>query len=298
MMQETGRLFVVAMPIGNMEDITLRALRTLASADVVAAEDTRVIRRHLAHHDIKGSLISYHDFNEAERTPQLIRRLIDGEAIALVSNAGTPSVSDPGYRLIKAAVDRKIPVIPVPGVSAVTAALSVSALPTDAFVFVGFLPKKKTQRMKELEALATDRRTIVFYESPKRIVSLLEELACIFGSRHGVLAREMTKPHEEFLRGSLSDMQALLEGRSTIKGEFTLLVSGAADPPAVSMEAVKEDLERLLASEANSFSDAVKTTSKKYGLPRKQIYRQALKLKSSEPERPQRHKATKKRPKV
>lgn len=282
MMQETGRLFVVAMPIGNMEDITLRALHTLASVDVIAAEDTRVIRRNLAHHVFKGSLISYHDHNEAERTPQLIRRMIAGEEIALVSNAGTPSVSDPGYRLIKAAVAENIPVVPVPGVSAVTAALSVSALPTDAFVFVGFLPKKKPHRIKELEALAGDRRTIVFYESPIRIVSLLEELVSVFGSRYGVLAREMTKPYEEFLRGSLPEILESLVGRSSIKGEVTLLVSGAENPPEVSMKTVKEELERLMTSEGNSFSDAVKIASKKYGVPKNRIYREALKIKPSE----------------
>ena len=203
MQEKTGKLYVVATPIGNKDDITLRALRVLGEVDFVAAEDTRHTGRFLAHHKIKSRLISYHEHNEAERTPDLIKKLMDGSSIAVVSNAGTPSVSDPGYRLVKTAIDSGIMVIPIPGVSATITALSAAGLPIDSFIFMGFPARKKGKRLKQLSGLANENKTIVFYESPRRILNLIEEIIIIMGDRYGVLSREMTKLHEEFLRGNL-----------------------------------------------------------------------------------------------
>ncbi|MCK5418905.1 MAG: 16S rRNA (cytidine(1402)-2'-O)-methyltransferase, partial [Desulfobacterales bacterium] len=199
-----GVLYVVATPIGNREDITLRALNILRDVDLIAAEDTRKTGNLLAHYQIKNRLISFYEHNEKKRTPEIIGKLLDGISIALVSNAGTPSISDPGYRLIEAAIANKITVSPIPGVSAATAAMSVSALPTDSFVFIGFLPRKKAKRQQFLNELAVEPRPVIFYESPKRILTLLEEIISCMGDRPAVLAREMTKLHEEFIRGSVS----------------------------------------------------------------------------------------------
>ena len=195
-----GILYVVATPIGNRDDITLRALKILQQVDRIAAEDTRKSGRFLAHHGIKSQLVSYHEHNEAKRTPQLIEKLLAGSSIALISNAGTPSVSDPGFRLIKAAIEHQIMVTPIPGVSAATAAMSVSGLPSDAFLFVGFAPKKKGKRTKFLTSLGARSESLVFYESPKRIISLIEDIIACMGERNAVLAREMTKVHEEIRR--------------------------------------------------------------------------------------------------
>ncbi len=221
-----GVLYVVATPIGNREDITLRALNILRDVDLIAAEDTRKTGSLLAHYQIKNRLISFHEHNEKKRTPEIIAKLLDGISIALVSNAGTPSISDPGYRLIEAAIANKITVSPIPGVSAATAAMSVSALPTDSFVFIGFLPRKKAKRQQFLNELAVEPRPVIFYESPKRILTLLEEIISCMGDRPTVLAREMTKLHEEFIRGSVSEILKTLKSRTEIKGECTLLIAG------------------------------------------------------------------------
>ncbi len=275
-----GRLFVVATPIGNMEDITLRALSVLKDVDVIAAEDTRQTRRLLAHHHISGKLISYHEHNEALRTPALVDRLLNGERIALVSDAGTPVVSDPGYRLIRAAVARQVPVVPVPGVSAVTAALSASGLPTDTFVFVGFPAKKKGKRNSWLESLAAEMRTMVMYESPRRIEALLAEVREVMGDRYVVLCREMTKTYEEFLRGKVSAVLDRLGERGQVKGECTLLVSGA-DPGAVSDGAsLEQDIAAALAA-GEGPGTISRTLSTRRGLSRKRIYSEALRLKKN-----------------
>ena len=223
---KTGDLYVVTTPIGNMEDITIRALKTLDQVDLVAAEDTRHTGRLLAHHDIKNNLISYHEHNEEVRTPVLIHRLKAGSSVALVTNAGTPAVSDPGYRLVKAAIANHIRVIPIPGVSAVIAAISAAGLPTDSFIFAGFPARKKSKRMEQLKTLANENRTLIFYESPGRILSLMEEIMNVMGNRYCVLCREMTKLHEEFLRGILSEIMDTLHQRPAVKGECTLLVKG------------------------------------------------------------------------
>ena len=277
-MKQAGILYVVATPIGNREDITLRALRILEAVDIVAAEDTRVARRLLSHHQINKPMISYHEHNEDERAPQLIHRLTQGESVALVSNAGTPSVSDPGYRLIKAAIAENIRVVPIPGVSAAISALSASGLPTDRFVFVGFLPKKPGKRKKELSDLSTKKGTILFYESPKRIVDLMKTLIPLFGDRYSVLSREMTKSHEEFIRGQLSDIIYDLNQRPAIKGECTLLVSGAENTETVSIDTVADELRTLIIKDEHVLSVIVKAVSKKYNISKKIVYDKALEI--------------------
>lgn len=273
-----GRLFVVATPIGNLKDMTLRAIETLGLVDVIAAEDTRHTRRLLAAHRIKGRLVSYHEHNEARRTTELIDRLKQGETIALVSDAGTPGVSDPGYRLVQAAIALEIPVVPVPGASAAIAALCASGLPTDNFTFVGFPARKKAKRMAQISALARLPHTLIFYQSPRRVVALMEELRDSLGDRRAVLAREVTKLHEEFLHGDLSGIAADLKARGDIKGECTLLVAGAADvsPSEADLEAAIAAA--LAAPDRPSLSDMAKSLAKEFKVPRKMVYDKALKM--------------------
>ena len=221
-----GDLFVVATPIGNMEDITLRALKILEKVDIIAAEDTRHTGKLLNHYNIKKKLVSYHEHNETLRSTYLLERLNNGESIAIVTDAGTPSVSDPGYRLIKKAIESGINIIPIPGVSAVTTAISAAGLPTDSFIFAGFLSRKKAKRIRQLKALGMEHSTIILYESPRRIINLMEDITGVMGNRYGVLAREMTKIHEEFIRGTMSEISYTLKERPSIKGECTLLVTG------------------------------------------------------------------------
>ena len=272
-------LYVIATPIGNLEDITLRAIRILKQVDMIAAEDTRKTRRLLAHHGIKGRLSSYHEHNEAERTAGLIEKLKQGMSIALVSNAGTPTVSDPGYPLIKAALAKDIQVIPVPGASAAITALSAAGMPTDAFVFMGFLSKKQAKRTKQIMGLAKEKKTLIFYESPKRIISLLKEMMDRLGDRHGVLSREMTKRHEEFVRGPLSSIIGQLKDRPAVKGEITLLVSGAGQDMNDALGRMKKELESLIAKNRKPLSEIVKTMANKYGLSKNKTYKEALDMK-------------------
>jgi 16S rRNA (cytidine1402-2'-O)-methyltransferase len=273
-----GSLYIVATPIGNKDDITLRALKVLGEVDLVATEDTRKTGRFLKIHNLKCRLISYHEHNEKRRTPELLRKLAAGTSIALVSNAGTPSVSDPGYRLITAAVDEGIAVIPIPGVSAATAAISVSGLETDAFVFIGFPSKKKGKRLNQLTELANEIHTIIFYESPKRILKLIEEIIAIMGDRRGVLAREMTKRHEEYLRGNLSAILENLISRTEVKGECTLLVAGRAHEQNKNLEAVITAIEDALAADNRKLSDLAREIAREYDLTKKEVYAQALKI--------------------
>lgn len=275
-----GVLYVVATPIGNLRDITLRALDVLKSVDLVAAEDTRKTARLLAHFGLTAPLVSYHDHNEAARTPHLVRRLRQGASIALVTNAGTPGISDPGYRLVTAAADAGLRVVPVPGVTAAAAALSVSGLATDAFVFEGFLSKKSGRRLQQLKTLAAGTRTVILYESPQRITALLAELITVFGDRPAVLAREMTKLHEEFIRGRLSELLAALRSRTEVKGECTLLVAGRTDAGPTSLEAVREDLRRQLPSGSKGLSELAREMAHRYGLPRQAAYAEALKIRA------------------
>lgn len=275
-----GALYVVATPIGHPDDITLRALKVLGSADLVAAEDTRETGRLLAHHGIEARLVSCHEFNESTRAASLVRQMVEGAVVALVSDAGTPSVSDPGYRLITAGIDAGVRVIPVPGPSAAIAALSVSGLPTDSFVFVGFIDKKPAKRRRTIESLAAEPRTLVFYESPRRIVTLLADLRKTLGDRPAVLGREMTKPHEELIRGPLSEIEGSLRARAAVKGECTLLMAGAEDRPAASPDRIESALTEALAEDGATVSDVARRVSRELGIPRKQVYAAALRMKA------------------
>ena len=279
-----GTLYVVATPIGNREDITLRALKILQDVDLIAAEDTRKSGKFLSHHRIKNRLISYHEHNEKKRAPELLGKLLDGTSIALVSNAGTPCVSDPGYRLVAAAIANKISVVPVPGPSAATAAMSASGLPTDSFVFIGFPPKKKGKRMKFIAELAVEPRALIFYESPRRIMAFLEEILHNMGDRPAVLAREMTKLHEEFIRGSVSEILETMKARPEIKGECTLLVTGRQEGEAVGPAIVKAEISTALEKQASGLSEIARTIAKKYGLPKNDVYEMALKVRGQKTE--------------
>ena len=274
----SGTLYVVATPIGHRDDITVRALKVLSLVDQIAAEDTRKTRRFLDRHGIKASFISYHEHNERERTPQIINKLQAGRSIALVSNAGTPTVSDPGYRLITSAIQNGVNIVPVPGVSATTAAVSVAGMPTDTFTFAGFLPKKKGKRLRLLEQLAQEQRTLIIYESPKRILMLLNDIIDIMGDRYGVMAREMTKHHEEFLRGRLSEIRISLEARPEIKGEITLLVAGGEEDGSVNWDAVQAAIRRDLEDQKASVSQIAKHIAQKFGVSKNRVYQEALKI--------------------
>jgi len=224
-----GTLYLVATPIGNLEDITLRALRTLKECDLVAAEDTRRTGQLLKHFGISRPLVSYFQFNEAKRSEEIISRLQRGEKVALVTDAGSPGISDPGERVVRAAVAAGLRVEPVPGPSALVAALTASGLPSDEFHFIGFLPHKSGQRRNQLERLKAMEGTLVLYESPYRVEKLLRELADILPGRPTVLARELTKKFEEFLRGTPEELLIAVQQRS-LKGEFVVLVAGAGYP--------------------------------------------------------------------
>jgi 16S rRNA (cytidine1402-2'-O)-methyltransferase len=274
-----GVLYIVATPIGNLQDITLRALEVLESVDIIAAEDTRKTGQLLKGRDIKGRFISYHEHNEEQRGPLLLGKLQSGQSVAVVSDAGTPLVSDPGFRLVQSAVDSGIDTIPIPGASAAIAALSVSGLPSDGFVFAGFPARKKGRRLKQLRALQNVPYTLIFYESPKRIATFLAELHTLLGDRSGVLAREITKRHEEFLRGHLSELLLLLKERPTVKGECTLLVAGNSGESAVTPEFLKDDLTTRMKQKKITLSEIVREVSAKTGLSKKMVYAEALKIK-------------------
>jgi len=281
---QKGVLYIVATPIGNLEDITVRALKILRGVDLIAAEDTRKSGKLLSHYRITNRLVSYHEHNEKRRTPELVGQLLEGTSIALVSNAGTPCVSDPGYRLVAVAVANKIPVIPVPGPSAVMTAMSAAGLPTDSFVFIGFAPKKKGKRMKLLAELAVEPRALIFFESPRRILTFLEEVVSSIGDRPAVLAREMTKLHAEFIRGSVSEILETLEAKPEIKGECTLLVGGCQKEKAVGRAVVKAEITSALEKQRGGLSDIAKTIAQKYGLSKKEVYEMALAVRGQKTE--------------
>jgi 16S rRNA (cytidine1402-2'-O)-methyltransferase len=221
-----GILYVVATPIGNLEDITLRALRVLREVELIATEDTRRTRILLQHYQIDTPLTSLYEHNEGHKAPILIRRLHEGLSIALVSEAGTPLLSDPGYRLLQLAIAAGITVVPIPGPAALVAAITVAGLPTDRFVFEGFLPKKPGKRRKRLESLSAELRTLIFYESPRRVSAVLDDMQAQWGDRRVVVARELTKRFEEILRGRITEVRAHLEQHPP-QGEVTLVVEGA-----------------------------------------------------------------------
>jgi 16S rRNA (cytidine1402-2'-O)-methyltransferase len=266
----SGVLRLVATPIGNLEDITYRAVRVLREADLIACEDTRQTRKLLDHYGIHTPTISYHEHNETTRAAELAARLAGGASVALVCDAGMPLVSDPGYRVVRAAIDAGIPVEPVPGASAALAALAASGLATSAFRFGGFLPHKPGQRLKLLESLADEQTTAIFYEAPHRILEALEAIEQVLGPRPVVVARELTKIHEEFLRGTAAEVRALLAARDAVKGEITLLIGKAGAPPPDDTP-LPEAVEALVAGGVAKM-DAIKQVARRRGLSKREVY--------------------------
>jgi 16S rRNA (cytidine1402-2'-O)-methyltransferase len=267
-----GVLYVVATPIGNREDLTLRALRVLTEVDLIACEDTRRTGSLLRARGISTPTTSFFEHNERWKGERILEALRSGRNVALVSDAGTPGISDPGYRLVRDARAASLPVVPVPGPSAAIAALSVSGLPTDRFLFVGFLPPRSGARRRALEELREVRATLVLYESPVRVLGALADIAELLGDREAFLCREATKLHEEYVRGRLQSLRELLAGREEVRGEIVLVVAGAdeaAPPPGETPHA----LYARLAAEGRTRRDAVKETARRLGLPAREVYR-------------------------
>jgi len=280
-----GTLYVVATPIGNLDDITLRALTVLKEVDLVAAEDTRRTRALLSHFGIATPLVSYYDAVESRRVQGLLRRLARGERIALVSDAGTPGVSDPGHRLIAGAARAGVPVVAVPGPSALTAALAVAALPHERFVFEGFLPPKGVARRRRLEALAREERTIVLFEAPHRLARTLADLCAALGDRPAVLCRELTKRFEEVRRETLAALRAAVGSGLQARGELTLVIEGGATEEKRTGDADTLDVAITAAlaavgREGGSVRDAVDRVTAERGGRRREIYCRALELRS------------------
>jgi len=272
-------LYLVATPIGNLEDITLRAVRVLKEVDVIACEDTRQTQKLLNHYGITTRTISYHEHNEMTRSAELVKEMQEGSSVALVTDAGMPGISDPGFRLISLAIRHRVPVVPIPGASAFLAALVASGLPTDSFRFSGFLPAKRGGRRAALEAIKTTPRTQVFYEAPHRIVEALSDVVEVLGKdRHVVIAREVTKLHEEFLRGRADEVLDILISRDGVKGEITLLIgkaeeadSSVAAPARVS---VRQRVEQVRAEDKVDEKAALKKVAKERGISKSEAYRE------------------------
>jgi 16S rRNA (cytidine1402-2'-O)-methyltransferase len=274
-------LYLVGTPIGNLEDITLRALRVLKEADLIACEDTRQTQKLLNHYGITTRTTSYHEHNEMTRAPELVVKLEQGIRVALVTDAGMPGISDPGYRLITLAIRHHVPVVPIPGAAAFLAALVASGLPTDSFRFSGFLPAKRGQRRKLLESIKDSPRPQVFYETPHRVAEAVEDIVEVLGAtRHIVLAREVTKIHEEFLRGRAEDVLAVLKSRNEIKGEITLLIAKAEESEVlVGTDAgirpsLSERLAQIVADEKLDEKAALKKVAKERGISKSEAYRE------------------------
>ncbi len=272
-----GVLYIVATPIGNLEDITLRALRVLKEVHLIAAEDTRHTRMLLDRYGITRPVTSYHEHNERTKAHALVERLKRGESIALVSDAGTPTLSDPGYRLVCEAIKAQVPVVPLPGPSAVTALLSVSGLATDRFVFEGFLPARKGQRRERLVRLREEKRTMVFYEAPHRLKESLGDLLEILGDREAVMGREITKIHEEFVRGRLSEIRARVESKEP-RGEVALAVRGSEQESAPAEDLITAEIEQLR-KKGLRVKEIAELLGEKFSCPKREIYRLALEKK-------------------
>ncbi len=270
-----GVLYVVATPIGNLQDITLRALSVLKEVDLIAAEDTRHTLKLLNHFGIKKRLVSYWSEREKLKAPEITQRLNEGLSVALVSDAGTPGIQDPGRELVRLAIEAGIEVVAVPGPSASIAALSISGLETAEFTFIGFLPPKKTERSKKLKELAMEERTLIFYEAPHRLIEALSDMEEVFQERHAALAKELTKMHEEVVRGSIRDILTALENKK-IAGEYVIVVEGRPErlgsPPVE--EAVAEV--KALMKKGVGRKEAVKSVAKSYGLSKKELYDRSL----------------------
>jgi 16S rRNA (cytidine1402-2'-O)-methyltransferase len=278
-------LYLVATPIGNLEDITFRAVRVLKEVDVIACEDTRQTQKLLNHYGIWTRTISYHEHNEMTRAAELVKEMQEGASVALVTDAGMPGISDPGFRLISLAIRHHLPVVPVPGASAFLAALVASGMPTDSFRFSGFLPAKRGDRRSALEAIQTSPRTQVFYEAPHRLIDALADVCEILGSgRHIVVAREVTKLHEEFLRGRAGEVLEILKSRPAIKGEITLLIgkveaeraaSGKDNAePALARQSVQERVQQIISEEKIDEKAALKKVAKERGISKSAAYRE------------------------
>ena len=274
-------LYLVATPIGNLEDITLRALRVLKEVDVIACEDTRQTQKLLNHYAISTRTTSYQEHNEVTKSAELVKEMQEGASVALVTDAGMPGISDPGYRLITLAIRHHVPVVPVPGASAFLAALVASGLPTDSFRFSGFLPAKRGERRTLLETVKSSPQTLVFYEAPHRIVEALEDVVEVLGgARHVVVAREVTKIHEEFLRGRASEVLETLKARETVKGEITLLIGKAeegearAETGALARPSVRQRVEQIMATEKIDEKAALKKVAKERGVSKSEAYRE------------------------
>jgi len=275
---QPGTLYIVGTPIGNLEDMTFRAVRILQNVDLIAAEDTRHTGKLLQHFQVKTPQISYHDHNRFQRLAELLEKLHQGNTIALVTDAGMPGISDPGYELVKACAEANINIIPIPGVSASITGLSVSGLPTDRFIFEGFLPNKAKERQAKLEEFTRESRTIILYEAPHRVRQTLQDFVESFGSeREIVLARELTKIHEEIWRGTLGDA-LLYYNEKEPKGEYTIILGGVAEIPLIlSEDAIKAELQELL-KQGLTRSEATRQLSQQTSLPRRQLYQLSLTL--------------------
>ena len=269
----TGTLYIVATPLGNLEDITLRAIRVLKEVSVVACEDTRRTVKLLNRYEIRTPLFIFHEYNKLRAGASILRRLRDGESVGLVSDAGTPAISDPGYELVREAIGAGIPIEVVPGPSALVSALVVSGLPTDHFTFEGFLPARRERRRKALESLGRETRTMIFYESPQRVASFLREAAEVFGDRRACVVRELTKIHEEILRGTLPELSLEVSRRESVRGEITVVIGGA--PKTVELS-VEEIVRAALEDVSGSSRDLAREISERTGLSRKEVYAEIL----------------------
>jgi 16S rRNA (cytidine1402-2'-O)-methyltransferase len=278
------KLYLVATPIGNLEDITLRALRVLKEVDLIACEDTRQTQKLLNHYSITTRTVSYHEHNEMTRAAELILDVERGASIALVSDAGMPGISDPGYRLIALAIRHHVPVVPVPGASAFLAALVASGLPTDSFRFSGFLPPKRGKRRELLESVLASPRTQVFYEAPHRLLETLQDVVEVLGAnRQVVVAREVTKMHEEFLRGRAGELLEKLRERGEIKGEITLLIGKSEDSiqTAAAQLGVRTRLKQIMAGEQLDQKAALKKVARELGVSKSEAYRELQRSRQS-----------------
>ena len=270
-------LYLVGTPIGNLDDITLRALRVLKEADLIACEDTRQTQKLLNHYGISTRTVSYHEHNEMTRAPELVLDLERGARVALVTDAGMPGISDPGFRLISLAIRHHVPVVPIPGASAFLAALVASGLPADSFRFSGFFPAKRGHRRQVLDSIKDSPRTQVFYEAPHRVKEAIEDVVEVLGeNRHIVIAREVTKIHEEFLRGRASEVLQILNARPEIKGEITLLIDKAEETSQKAPErvTVRERIQRIMSEERTDEKAALKKVAKEMGISKSEAYRE------------------------
>ena len=277
----SGTLYIVATPIGNLQDMSARAAETLRSVDIIACEDTRHTQKLLNHFGIKKKLISYHEHNEDSRSDELVDMLRDGKSVAVVSDAGTPTINDPGFRIVKKAIESGIDIVSIPGPAAFVTALSASGLPTYSFFFGGFLPAKKGERQKRLGHLADFPATLIFYEAPHRLKAALSDCLHVLGDRNAVVARELTKIHEEFVRGKISDIKSYFDSHNP-KGEIVLLIDrGGADATAASSNRSLPERVSELESSGIDRKAALKQAAKEFGISKSEAYRELQNAKNS-----------------